>query len=247
MGLDGTAVGAVGTLVAFILTLMVYGYLGKDNAFLHGLYRVAAYLFVGVALGYGAIVAWHSVLVPRLLLRLEGRQWWYLAPLALCLLLLAKVGRSRGDRSWSGLGNVTLAFLFGIGAALALGGSLVGTLIPQIQGAFVSLNPDHYRGLAAQEGGLPLVYVSNAVLIAIGTISSLLYFTFTAGVQREPRSRMWPRLLDGMVRTFRGFGRVFLMFTFGALFAMTSLSYLSALVARIWFLIETIWEFLFAS
>jgi hypothetical protein len=35
------------------------------------------------------------------------------------------------------------------------------------------------------------------------------------------------------------------MFTFGALFAMTSLSYLSALVARIWFLIETLWEFLF--
>jgi hypothetical protein len=232
---------------------MVYCYLAKDSAFFHGIYRVAAYLFVGVALGYGAIVAWHAVLAPRLLLRLEGRQWWYLVPLALCLLLLAKVSRSRGGRWWSGLGNVTLAFLFGIGAALALGGSLMGTLLPQTQSAFVSLNPDHYQGLAAQEGGLPLVYVSNAVLITLGTISTLLYFTFTAGVNREPhfgmrpgfRTRPGTRLLDGTVRTFRGFGKVFLMFTFGALFAMTSLSYLSALVARIWFLIETLWEFLF--
>jgi len=244
MGLDGTpagTAGTIGTLVAFFLTLMVYCYLGKDIPFFHALYRVAAYLFVGVALGYGAIVAWHSVLSPRLLLRLEGGQWWYLAPLALCLLLLAKV-----KRSWSPLGSVTLAFLFGVGAALAVGGSLVGTLIPQVQAAFVSLNPDHYAGIAALEGGVPLIYVSNAVLVTIGTISTLLYFTYTAGTGQE-RSKVRARgqLLDGTVRVARGFGKVFLMFTFGALFAMASLSYLSLLVDRVRFIIETLWAFLF--
>ena len=79
----------IGTLVAFVLTLMVYCYLGKDIPFLHALYRVAAYILIGAALGYGAIVAWHSVLVPRLILRLEGGQWWYLVPLVFCLLLLS--------------------------------------------------------------------------------------------------------------------------------------------------------------
>ena len=255
MGLDGTTIGTVGTLVAFVLTLMVYCYLGKDIPFLHAVYRVAASLFVGVALGYGVVVAWHSVLVPRLLLRLEGGQWWYLAPLALCLLLLTKVYRARrsqgAGRAWSVLGHVTLAFLFGVGAALAVGGSLVGTVIPQVQAAFVSLHPRHYAGLAAQEGGLPAVYVSNAVLVTVGTISTLLYFTFTAGTG-EGRAAARPsaagrgRLLDGVVHVARGFGRVFLMFTLGALFAMTALSFLSVLVERVRFIVETLWGLLLA-
>jgi hypothetical protein len=35
------------------------------------------------------------------------------------------------------------------------------------------------------------------------------------------------------------------MFTFGALFAMAALSYLSGAVDRIWFMIETLWTVLF--
>jgi hypothetical protein len=174
-------------------------------------------------------------------LRLDSGQWWYLAPLALCLLLLAKV-----KRSWSALGSVTLAFLFGVGAALAVGGSLVGTLIPQVQAAFISLNPDHYTGIAALEEGVPLIYASNAVLVTIGTISTLLYFTYTTGTgEKRPERRARGRLLGGLVRVARGFGKVFLMFTFGALFAMAALSYLSLLVDRVRFIIETLWALLF--
>jgi hypothetical protein len=236
----------MGTLVALFLTLMVYCYLGKDIPFLYAIYRVVAYLFVGVALGYGAIVAWHSVLSPRLLLRLESGQWWYLVPLVLCLLLLAKV-----KRSWSGLGNVTVAFLFGVGAALAVGGGVVGTLLPQVRAAFVSLNPGHYEGIVAQEGGLPLIYASNALLVVIGTLSTLLYFYFTtgtglSGIATAGRSRLLSiagRLLDGIVHLSRGFGRVFLLFTFGALFATTAISYVSLLVDRIRFIIETLWSY----
>ena len=43
-------IGIVGTWIAFALTLMVYCYLGKDIPFFHAVYRVAAYVFVGVAL-----------------------------------------------------------------------------------------------------------------------------------------------------------------------------------------------------
>ena len=129
----------IGTWVAFALTLMVYCYLGKDIPFLHAIYRIAVYVFVGVALGYGALMAWHGVLVPRLLLRLESGEWVYLVPLVFCLLLLARV-----RRSWSRLGNLTTAFLFGVGAALAVGGALVGTLLPQIRATFLSLNPGDY-------------------------------------------------------------------------------------------------------
>jgi hypothetical protein len=226
---------AIGTIVAFVLTLMVYGYLAKDISLMRALYRFAAYILIGVTLGYAAIVAWHSVLSPRLLLRLESGQWWYLVPLALCLLLLTKA-----RRSWSGAGNVTLAFVFGVGAALAVGGALTGTLLPQVQAAFVSLNPAHYEGLVAQEGGLSLIFVTNAALVTLGTVCTLLAFSYTVGT---PRDGAGPgrRLVDGIVQVASGFGKVFIMFTVGALLATTSISLLSALVDRIRFLVETLW------
>jgi len=248
----------IGTWVAFFLTLMVYCYLGKDIPFLYVIYRLAACVFVGVALAYGALMAWHAVLVPRLWLRLEGGQWWYVVPLVLCLLLLTGL-----KRSWSGLGGVTIAFLFGVGAALAVGGGIVGTLLPQVVATFVSLNPNHYQGTAAQEGDYPLTHVLNALLVVVGTISTLMYFYFTAkgglpggvssGLSRSSgrmrtkydwakhgiRSAFAP-LCSQAVRLATGFGKVFIMFTFGALFATAAISRISLLVDRVLFVIDTV-------
>jgi len=224
----------IGTWLAFALTLMVYCYLGKDIPFLHAIYRIAVYAFIGVALGYGAVMAWHGVFVPRLLARLESGQWWYLVPLVFCLFLVSRV-----RRSWSGLGNVTLAFLFGVGAALAVGGGLVGTLLPQIEATVVSLSPDDYQGVATRDGNLPLVYALNALLVVVGTISTLLYFFYTAG----SGGKRVARLGGGLLQLFSGFGRVFMMFTFGALFATTAISRISLLVDRLRFIIDTIWQF----
>ena len=184
----------IGTIVAFSLTLMVYCYLAKDIPLLRAIYRVAAYLLIGVTLGYAAIVAWHSVLSPRLLLRLESGQWWYLVPLGLCLLLLTKA-----KRSWSGAGNIPLAFVFGVGAALAVGGALAGTLIPQTQAAFVSLNPAHYEGLTARDGGLSLIFVTNAALVTLGTVCTLLAFSYTVGTGAQDGGP-GRRLLDGIIQ-----------------------------------------------
>ena len=43
-----------GTILGFFLTLMVFSYVFGDN----GLFRAAIYIFVGVASGYAAVVAW---------------------------------------------------------------------------------------------------------------------------------------------------------------------------------------------
>jgi hypothetical protein len=153
--------------------------------------------------------------------------------LALCLLLLTRV-----KRSWSGLGNVTIAFLFGVGTALAVGGGVVGTLLPQVEATFVSLNPAHYQAIAAQEGNLAVVYVLNALLIVLGTVSTLLYFYFTTG----SGSRRVSKLRTGVARLSAGFGKVFLMFTFGALFATTAISRISLLVDRVRFILDTLWS-----
>ena len=226
----------IGTIIAFCLTLMVYCYLARDIPLLRAIYRVAAYLLVGVTLGYAAIVAWHSVLAPRLLLRLESGQWWYLVPLGLCALLLSKA-----KRSWSGVGNISLAFVFGVGAALAAGGALSGTLLPQVQAAFLSLNPAHYAGVTAQEGGLSLIYVTNAALITLGTVCTLLAFSYTVGTGRQD-GRPGRRVVDGIVQVASGFGKVFIMFTVGALLATTAISFFAVLVERLRFLVETLWS-----
>jgi hypothetical protein len=229
----------IGTIVAFTLTLLVYSYLIKDIAFFHAIYRLVAYLFVGVSLGYAAVMAVHGVLGPRLLDHLRNGEWtWaYLVPLTLCVLLMTKL-----RRSWSSLGNVTIAFLFGVGAALAVGGGVIGTLIPQIEATFVSLNPFSpvYASQAAQDGQTTTwVYVLDALLIVVGTISTLLYFCFGT----EKGSRFVTRLRDPVLRLATGFGKVFIMFTFGALFATTAISRISLLADRVRFIIVTIFAF----
>jgi len=242
----GPSVETIGTIIAFVLTLMVYCYLGKDIPFFHSVYRSVASMFVGVALAYSAIMAWHSVLVPRLWLRLEGGQWWYIVPLVLCLLLLA-----RAKRSWAMISGISLAFLFGVGAALAIGGGMVGTLVPQVRATLVSLNPADYQVLADREGSSVAVHVLNAALILVGTISTLMYFTFTsrrpASTANDKESRA-ERVLRGVgtqaVQLATGFGKVFLMFTFGALFATTAISRISLLADRIRFIIETVWSWI---
>ena len=70
----------VGTWVAFGLTLLVYAYLVKELPLFDVVYRVVAYIFVGVALAYAAIQAWHGVLVPRLFVPLGAKEWFYLVP-----------------------------------------------------------------------------------------------------------------------------------------------------------------------
>jgi hypothetical protein len=171
------------------------------------------------------------VLVPRLFRHLGQGKWFYLVPLLLCLLLLSRV-----RRSWQGLSRLTIAFLFGVGTALAVGGALVGTLIPQVQATFVSLNPVHYRALAAQEGAAPARYVLDAFLVAVGTIGTLLTMYFTIGKAETRAGKVRGRALQ----VAAGFGKVFIMFTFGALFATTAVTRIALLVDRVRFLIETV-------
>ena len=101
--MDVPAVETIGTLVGIVLTLLVFSYLLGDNA----LYRLAEHLFVGVAVGYAVVIAFHNVLAPKLLTPLVGAieegNWGQtsllLLALAFGLLLLLKPVKSL---SWLG-------------------------------------------------------------------------------------------------------------------------------------------------
>ena len=123
----------ISALIGFILTLMIFSYLIGDNP----LFRIAVYLFIGVSSGYAAVVIWYYVLVPKFSPLQDPNQFPLLIiPLILCVsLILAKL---IPRISW--IGNFAMAVLVGVGAATAIGGALLGTLIPQARASMDALD-----------------------------------------------------------------------------------------------------------
>src|SRR5512140_2984912 len=114
-------------IVAFLFTLMILSYLVGDNP----LFRVAIYVFVGVSAGYVAVVAWWQVLWPDLFVPMISgaptQRALLLVPFVLTGLLLMK-----GWPSLSRLGMPAMGLLVGAGAAAAVGGAVLGTILPQL-------------------------------------------------------------------------------------------------------------------
>lgn len=213
-----------GPWLAFVLTLMVFSYLLGDNP----LFRIAEHLLVGLALGFAWVVAWHNVFLPRVIARIGSQNpaevGYTVVPLMLGALLLLK-GRGAAFK----ISSLPLAYLFGIGAAVALGGAIFGTLIPQVSATVHSLNPADYPAEWAWYD------VVDALFIVVGTVCTLLYFTFTARGERR-----LGRLRGRLVQIGAGVGRWFLMFVFGALFGSLVMSRVSLLVERIIFLMSVL-------
>lgn len=205
----------LGTWVAALLTLMVFSYLVSDNP----LYRLAEHLFIGSALGYAIVVAIQDVLLLRLstLARDPVAYWHLLIPLLLGLLLLAK---GRVSIAW--WGNISVGLLFGVGAALAIGGALVGSLLYQVRDTMLPLLPGQGDGGSV---------IDNLILVG-GTLGSLAYFYFTAGGEREATG-----LRGGLLRLGSVVGKWFIMITLGALFANAVMARVSLLVGRLQFLL----------
>ena len=141
-GLGIEMVDLIGGLLGFLLTLCVFSYLLGDN----GLFRFAIHIFIGVAAGFVAATALRSVIFPQLLVPLIGgapaERLWVLFPLLLSFLLVAKA-----FPRLSILGSPVMAFLVGVGAAVAVGGALLGTLFPQFQATTQLFNVGCHPGI----------------------------------------------------------------------------------------------------
>jgi hypothetical protein len=201
-------------LVAVVLTLLVFSRLFGDSL----VFRFVQYLFVGVSLGYAFVVVYHQVLRPGVLAVLRdfgdpALLGLRLLPFLLGLLLVARV-TNRQNVSW--LANIPLALLFGVAAALAVGGALVGTLLPQLL--------DTARPV--QQDPLNLI---GSILLALGVVATLCYFYFTV-----PRNTPQGRL----VAAGAGVGRWLLMIAFGFFLAGGLLTYLTALNDRLEFIVN---------
>lgn len=212
----------LGIWLAALLTIFVFSYLIHDTV----LFRIASCLLIGTAIGFVSAVAIRNVLFPLAARLLEDifalpGSWLVLVadviPLLLGISLLMKLAPNFRGATFSNLG---LAYLFGIGAALAIGGALSGALVPQLRATMLSLAP--------QDQDLGWI---NNLLIVVGTLGAFLAFRFI-----QPGNRPWQRAYDLITKGWGTIGRGFIMIAFGAILASLIAARVSALVGQLYFL-----------
>jgi len=214
----------LGVWLAALLTILVFTYLVHDSF----LFRIASCLLIGTAVGFVSAVVIRNVLLPLILRVIQDifdlpSSWLNLIvdaiPIALGISLLVKLTPNFRGTTFSNLG---LAYLFGIGAALAIGGALSGILVPQLTATMISIAPT----------GNGFEWV-NAVLIVVGTLGAFLAFRFN-----QPGERPWQRAYDAVTKGWGTIGRGFIMVAFGAILASLIAARVSALVGQLYFLLH---------
>ena len=221
------------TVVGFLLTVMVLSYLIGDNIF----FRLAAYLFVGLTAGYLAVLLINQVLWPHLVQPLATGTWpdflWWVIPAILALLLL--LGQIP---KWSALSRIPLAFLVGLTAAIAIGGAVFGTLIPQARAVVSGFNPADWYKVPEQTW----LRIADAFMMLLGTVSVLSYFHFSGKLKLKKNEDEYkrPAVLEGLSKV----GQVFLGITLGAVFAGVFSTALLALIDRLVFLGQAVRQFM---
>jgi hypothetical protein len=206
-------------VIAFAVTVMILSYVIDDNP----LFRFGSYLFVGVSAGYIAAVAWHEVLYPLLVVPLwQGDLQTRLLlffPLILSLMLFGSL-----SPRLAGMARPVLGVLVGVGAAVAVGGVVSGTLLPLVQStASLPALGNAWQDARQMEALL------DGVVILLGTVVTLLYFQFGVNPRRRgQRSRL--------MKVIAWLGQAFIAIALGVVFAGAFAAALAALVERLSFI-----------
>jgi hypothetical protein len=190
----------VWSIVGFVLTLMVLSYIIKDNF----LFRMASYILIGAAAGYVFSLVVYQVIIQRLILPLANalpsgeivQIILAVVPVLLSIMLLFKL--SSGPLAK--IGNLPMAYLVGVGAAVLITGAITGTILGQARATINLFN--------FQNNGL-----IEAIIVLIGTIMTLAYFHF--GTRSAPTSSQTARRNPFIEVMARG-GKLFIGITLGA-------------------------------
>jgi hypothetical protein len=220
------ATDIIWTLISLILTLLVFSYLLGDNP----AFRLVISLFVGITAGYVAVILLYNVIFPKLLFPLfAGNAVIAAIPLALSLLLVFKL-----FPRFSRLGDLPMAFLVGSGAAVVIGGAVLGTIFTQV-GATIGM----FSLKSAVGESEPVSLMFEALMVLAGTIATLLYFQFSRS--KKPNQPVHqPAWLNAVTQA----GKVFIVITLGALYAGVFSASLSALIERLSYIWQTITAFI---
>ena len=210
----GNLAEPLGTIIGFVLTLMVFSYIFGDNF----LFRLATHIFIGVAAGYAAVLVIYNIIFP--MLAQPGDELVRLGPpLILGAWLLTKT-----SPRLSRLGNPVLAYLVGVGAAAAISGALLGTIFPLVDQSTRELS-----------GTNVLDVIVNGSIILVGTLTTLIYFHYGASpTPSGVTKRKTPIEIGAWI------GKFFIAITLGAIFAGVYLAVLTVFIERM----RSVWDFI---
>jgi len=223
---DASLLDLIGGSLGLILTLFVFSYVFGDNF----LFRLAIHILIGVSAAFVAVIILYNVIWPQLISPLifpnQVERLMLVIPLILCILLFTKVSPRLAL-----LGNPVLAYLVGIGAAAAIGGSVLGTIFPQVS---ATINYIDLRAANLSGANVGLQFINGSIIL-VGTLSTLIYFQFGVknkgmGISEKP---LW-------LKTISWIGQVFIAVTLGTIFAGVFAAALTALIERCYFIIQFI-------
>lgn len=203
----------IGVIIGAILTLFILSYLIGDNV----LYRLATHVLIGVGAAYVTVTVIADVLWPRLVLPILARS--SAPPIDVIVagfgLILGVMLLFKALPRFAFVGNIPIGYLVGVGAAVALGGAVFGTLGPQIVATAPPEGP--FKGPNAN------VYINAALnsLIVFATVTTLLSFSFYRAARR------------GVLSGLSSIGRFFLAIALGATFALVYVASVTVLIDRV--------------
>lgn len=220
-------VDVIGTVAAAVLTFFVFSYLLGDLPGLGSVfkffYRLAMHVLVGAGVGYALAVAGWSVLYPRVLIPLRETLTGHVDPtvgvaatgVVLGGLLLFKLSR---PLAW--LGNIATGYLIGVGAGVAAGGAVLGTLFAQSQATWT---------LAGAHS------LWDVLFLVLGTLTVFVAFTFTA-TGRKGLAGTGARV----VQVLSAIGRVLVYVALGAAFAGVYVAGVSVFIGQVQFVLPLV-------
>jgi hypothetical protein len=206
----------IGLIIGAGSTVLVLTYLLGDNV----LYRLVLHAFTGALLGYSFAVILFDLVFKRMA-QLQS-QPFLVIPIGIGLSLFVL----KLFRRVAYLGNYPLAFLIGVGLAVALTGALVGTLQPQIRATGQAFQYD------AQDSLGPL----RGFVILGGTVCTLFAFDITL----SPNQRGIWGSLGMVVRGLAWVGRLFLTIALAVAFAGALTASLTFFIGRVQYLVEAL-------
>ena len=217
------------TLISFVVTLMVFSYVLGDLPLIGSLYRTAVYVFVGMSAAFTLVVTYEGVILPYLSDIQNPETSWtsmgngvdvaiFFTALLFGLLLLLK---PFAKLSW--LTNSAFAVVIVVSAATAVVGALSGTLFPLL----------HALTVVPENVATDFTSLTDTLVIFLGTLTALAYFQFQLRQDNDGG-----RIRNSVGYAIRSLGKVFVVTTLGAIYAMTMLTMLTILIERIGFLMQ---------
>jgi len=205
------------------LTLMVFSFLYRDNP----LYKIAEHIFVGVSAAYWMVIGFWTTFWPNVVVKLlpaaqrvtnpdaplPEQDPAVIVPLILGLLMLCRL--------WP-----RLAWISRWPTAFAVGTTVGYSLVRYLRSDFLNqISATIEPGLLATADSVALWSARfDHILIVVGTVCAVAYFTFS-------------RARRGGLAILARIGLVFLMITFGASFGSTVMGRVTLLVGRLRFLL----------